>query len=71
MLDDVVKKIKDELKELFNVLRFCSKKAKHHDKFKKDNDYVDYHFSQLTELTSYDGVWELSYQGKSFKMINS
>ena len=37
---------------------------------KKDNDYVDYHFSKLTELTSYDGVWELSYQGKSFKMIN-
>ena len=37
---------------------------------KKNNNYVDYDFSQLKELTSYDGVWELSYQGKAFKMIN-
>ena len=37
---------------------------------KKENNYFDSHYSELTKLTSFSGVWELKFKKNLFKMIN-
>ena len=37
---------------------------------KKDNDYKNYNIRELSQLTSYSGIWELKFRDNTFKMLN-